>query len=105
MKNNLHHLGNLRALIRDNSGDVELLAWADYDPWGMELPGRCGFSSQPYRYAYQGQFAERNSITQNLDFMLRSYDPRIGRFTTPDPFAQDFSPYSGMGNNPVAMVH
>jgi hypothetical protein len=25
-------------------------------------------------------------------------------FSTPDPFAQDFSPYSGMGNNPVAMV-
>jgi RHS repeat-associated protein len=68
------------------------------------VPGRCGFSSQPYRYAYQGQFAERNSVTQNLDFMLRSYDPRIGRWTTTDPLYQYFSPYTGMGNNPVIYV-
>jgi RHS repeat-associated protein len=68
------------------------------------FPGRCGFSSQPYRYAYQGQFAERNSVTQNLDFMLRSYDPRIGRWTTTDPLITGFSGYEAMGNGSIVFV-
>src|SRR5690606_20047985 len=34
-------------------------------------------------------------------FELREYDPVIGRWIATDPYGQYWSPYIGMGNNPV----
>jgi RHS repeat-associated protein len=55
-----------------------------------------------YRYGYQGKYAEKDEETGWDHFELREYDPIIGRWTTKDPMAQFYSPYIGMGNNPVS---
>lgn len=54
-----------------------------------------------YRYGYQGQFAEKDEETGWNHFELREYDPVIGRWTSTDPYGQYWSPYIGMGNDPV----
>jgi RHS repeat-associated protein len=54
-----------------------------------------------YRYSYQGQFAERDLETGRIFFELREYDPVIGRWTAIDPEGQHWSPYIGMGNDPI----
>lgn len=101
------HLGNIRAVLGKNeSGDAELLSYADYYPFGMEMPGRTNItvSGANWRYGYQGLFAERDGLTGNNDFMLRQYDPRLGRWLTKDPMGQYASPYMAMGNNPVSYI-
>ncbi|MCL9807664.1 hypothetical protein NAT51_19230 [Flavobacterium amniphilum] len=37
-------------------------------------------------------------------FELRLWDGRLGRWLTVDPMGQYFSPYLGMGNNPISRV-
>lgn len=101
------HLGNIRAVLgKDESGEAELLSYADYYPFGMEMPGRTNItvSGANWRYGYQGLFAERDGLTGNNDFMLRQYDPRLGRWLTKDPMGQYASPYMAMGNNPVSYI-
>lgn len=51
------------------------------------------------RNGYQGEYSETDeSGLQN--FELRTYDPVIGRWMSPDPMNQYHSPYVGMGNRP-----
>ncbi|SRX52253.1 hypothetical protein AEQU1_00116 [Aequorivita sp. CIP111184] len=57
-----------------------------------------------YRYGYQGEFAETDPETGMPAFELRLWDSRIGRWLTTDPYGQHFSPYMGMGNNPISTV-
>jgi RHS repeat-associated protein len=77
---------------------------AAYYPFGMNMPGATHNYGSGYRWGYQGQYAERDSETGLSAFMLRQYDGRIGRWTTIDPYGQYWSPYLGMGNNPVMFV-
>ncbi len=56
---------------------------------------------EPYRYGYQGQFAEQDEETGWTAFDLRMYDATLGRWLQTDPYSQFPSPYLGMGNNPV----
>ncbi|NGX85381.1 RHS repeat-associated core domain-containing protein [Aequorivita sp. KMM 9714] len=55
-----------------------------------------------YRYAYQGQ--EKDAETGMEAFEARLWDARIGRWLTVDPAGEFFSPYLGMGNNPISTV-
>jgi len=55
-----------------------------------------------YRYAYQGQ--EKDPETGMEAFELRLWDSRIGRWLTTDPYGQYYSPYMGMGNNPISQI-
>ena len=73
----------------------------DYYPGGMPMPNRQLVGGEPYRYGYQGEFAETDPETGKPAFELRLYDPRINRWLTPDPYGQHFSSYLAMGNNPV----
>jgi RHS repeat-associated protein len=61
-------------------------------------------TDEPYRYGYQGQFSEKDLTTGWQQFELRNYDPKYGRWISPDPYGQYASPYVGMGNNPVNSV-
>ncbi len=72
----------------------------DYYSFGMPMPNR-NIEGQ-YRYAYQGQ--EKDPETGMEAFELRLWDGRIGRWLTTDPYGQYFSPYLGMGNNPISRV-
>ena len=69
----------------------------------MEMPGR-KYASEAYRYDYQGQFAEKDGETGLHSFELRQWDARIARWNSTDPYGQYFSPYMGMGNNPISLV-
>lgn len=57
-------------------------------------------------YGFQGAFAEEvNEFDLNYnEFDLRTYDPQIGRWTTPDPYDEFASPYLGMGSDPTNNV-
>ncbi|MGD9995181.1 MAG: RHS repeat domain-containing protein, partial [Salinivirgaceae bacterium] len=96
------HLGNGRATLGKSVADntTQLLTVTDYYPFGMTMPGR-NYTLNNYRFGYQGQFAEKEEETDYNQFEARLYDARIGRWMVPDPAGQFWSPYLGMGNNPV----
>ena len=95
------HLGNVRAVIMKNGENaVSLTAKTDYYPFGMPMPNRNIEGN--YRYRFQGQ--EKDSETGKEAFELRLWDGRIGRWLTVDPAGEFFSPYLGMGNNPISNI-
>jgi RHS repeat-associated protein len=61
-------------------------------------------SSYPQRHWYQGDYSELDPETGLQAFDLRMYSSRIGRWLSVDPYAQYWSPYLAMGNNPVGMI-
>ncbi len=58
-------------------------------------------AGERYRFGYQGEFAEQDDETGWNAFELRMYDSKIGRWMATDPYGQHWSPYVGMGNNPI----
>jgi RHS repeat-associated protein len=96
--------GSLRALVkRGTNHTVALAAYKDYYPYGQLMPGR-NYQTTDYRYGYQGQYAETDPETGFAHFEAREFDSRLGRYMVPDPAGQYWSPYMGMGNNPVSGV-
>jgi RHS repeat-associated protein len=96
------HLGNVRAVIQDGySGSGQTYSYADYYPGGFVMSDRQKVAPNPYRFGYQGEFAEKDPETGFNQFEARLYDSRIGRWMVPDPAGQYWSPYNGMGNNPI----
>src|SRR5690606_27172864 len=79
---------------------VEAFAHTDYYPFGMPMPNRNVVGD--YRYNYQGQ--ELDKETGKVAFELRLYDPRIARWSTPDPAGKGDSPYVAMYNNPLKYI-
>ncbi|WP_369013563.1 RHS repeat domain-containing protein [Flavobacterium anhuiense] len=94
------HLGNVRAVIEKESGSPVIKSFADYYPFGEQLPSRNALSN--YRYAFQGQ--ELDQETGMEAFQLRLWDGRIGRWLSTDPYREYQSPYVGMGNNPISLI-
>lgn len=96
------HLGNVRAVIKNSgTGILALTSKADYYPFGMPMPNK-QTTDENYRYAFQGQ--EKDGETGMEAFELRLWDGRLGRWLTVDPKGQYFSPYLGMGNNPISRI-
>jgi len=110
------HVGSVRALVWKNSvtNTAEVLSYTDYYPFGLQLRG---YEQNYHRYGYQGEYAEYTPGTEQKDangdiipgsglssFELRNYDPVIGRWTSTDIAGQFYSPYLGMGNNPVSNI-
>ncbi len=83
-----------------------VVAYDDYDPWGMVLEGRSGVSGNPdTRY----KFTEKErDVETGLDYFgARYYDSRIGRWMTVDPLADKYpslSTYCYVANNPARLV-
>lgn len=83
-----------------------------YYPYGLKMAAISSktvnsmLSGTAPSYGYQGTFAEEvNDLGVNYnEFMMRNYDPQIGRWTTADPYDQFASQYIGMGNDPVNHV-
>ena len=74
----------------------------DVYPHGGVLPGRNYVNSLGVPYQYQGM--EKDQETGLLNFELRQYDARLGRWFNPDPMGQYHSPYLAMGNNPISQI-
>jgi len=80
-----------------------IVAGSDFYPFGLTMETR-DINREEYKYGYQGQFAEEDEETGWNSFELRMYDPVISRWISTDPAGQFWSPYVGMGNNPVSGV-
>ena len=99
------HLGNVRATVsKSPSGVLTYNSYTDYYPFGAEMPGRKFVSGDSYKHGYQGQFTEKDEEINMDAFELRLWDGRLARWTTTDPANQFWSPYLGMGNNPISGV-
>jgi RHS repeat-associated protein len=77
-----------------------IVAGGDYYPFGLPIVDR-QITQENYSYGYQGQFNQKDTVTQWNMFDLRMYDPAIGRWSSPDVVRQFHSGFIGMGNNPV----
>jgi len=77
-----------------------------YYAYGLKIAALSSkaFGGAPNNYQYQGDYSEFDDDLGWNDFMLRSYDPQIGRFLQHDPYDQFASGYVGMGNDPGNMV-
>jgi RHS repeat-associated protein len=97
------NVGSVRVVIGDTktaTGQANVFTYNDYYPYGSIA--RSGGTT--YRYEYQGAYADKDPITGFNNFDLRMYDGRIGRWLSTVPNAQYYSPYVGMGNEPVIKV-
>lgn len=78
----------------------------DYYPFGEKMPGRFDNGNAPTgegMFGYQGQEKVGNG-SKWYNFQLRMYNPSIGRWNTIDPYAQHYSPYLAMSNNPISYI-
>ena len=57
-----------------------------------------------YRWGFQGQFSEEDAETGWNSFEARSWDPVVSRWISRDPARQFWSPYVGMGNDPINQI-
>ena len=92
------HLGNTRAVIARSSSGLDVRMYSDYYPFGMVIQ-----NSGSYRHGYQGKYAEDETAETGWNsFELRMYDSRIARWLQYDPKGEFWSPYIGMGNDPIS---
>lgn len=99
------HLGNVRAVFYKNAPNtIQMVVYRDYYPFGMPILNRQYTDADGYRYGYQGQYSERDPETNWNAFELRMYDSKIGRWMSVDPKSQFWSPYAGMGNEPISQT-
>ena len=77
-----------------------------YYAYGLKISALSSkaFGGAQNAYQYQGDYSEFDDDLGWNDFMLRSYDPQIGRFLQWDPYDQFSSGYVGMGNDPANNV-
>ncbi|RZS98014.1 DUF6443 domain-containing protein [Cecembia calidifontis] len=79
-----------------------------YDPWGVELQG-LGYQEpgiKVNKYLYNGMEYVDDLNLNFYSAFFRSYEPTIGRWWQIDPKSEkyyDWSPYHGMGNNPISI--
>jgi RHS repeat-associated protein len=78
--------------------------FADFGPWGDVIREQVGTAEKESRFGYQGEYAEEDKATGWNHFELREYDPVMGRWMITDPNRVGFSPYIGMGNEPVGLT-
>jgi RHS repeat-associated protein len=99
-------LGNVRATFQGTTGAgtaIDILSYNDYYTFGGKLPGR-DWSLEKTRYGYQEQEKVDDGSNPWYQFDLRNYNQDIGRWFAPDPYGQNWSPYSAMANNPVNYI-
>lgn len=116
-----NHLGNVLSVISDFVTPIDdnlneevdgyaatIISVSDYSPFGVLLQGR-SFANPNYRYGFNGKEKddEFKGNDNSYDFGARIYDPRIGRFFSPDPKESEYpfqSTYCFAGNNPIQLV-
>lgn len=111
-----NHLGNVLTVVSDekrvldtnSDGMVDtymatIISVTDYSPFGVTLDGR-SWSNDEYRYGYQGSEIESTNFT-DISCFYRFENSKLGCWLSIDPKYASTpwdSPYSAMGNNPIA---
>jgi len=72
----------------------------------MQMPGRKFNAGTGYRYGFNGKENDNEVKGEGnqQDYGMRIYDPRLGRFLSVDPIANEYpwySPYHFAGNTPI----
>jgi RHS repeat-associated protein len=114
-----NHLGNVLATVSDKKvgvpspGNISLDHYTadvtsaqDYYPFGMLMPGRSYAQNGTYRYGFNGKENDNEVKGEGnqQDYGMRIYDPRVGRFLSVDPIANQYpelTPYQYASNRPV----
>lgn len=100
------HLGNVRAVIRNNGGVAQLIQERHYYPFGMEMSSLSA-GAGTNKYLYNGKEYQDEFGLSWYDYGARFYDPAIGRFHTQDRFAEKYlslTPYQYAANNPIKFI-
>ncbi len=107
------HLGNVTTTVTDELVPVDdylspvIVSAQGYEAFGSLLAGR-NYSSSSYRYLFQGQEHDdeiEGATGTSYAFEYRAHDPRIGRFLSIDPLANQYAhwaPYSFGGNQVIS---
>ncbi|MCG8328679.1 MAG: hypothetical protein MI974_13395 [Chitinophagales bacterium] len=117
------HLGNNRLVFCDfnNNGiietsddpgtptnELEVTQEIHYYPFGMEQNGNWYATVAPDNVKlYNGKELNREGNINLYDYGARWYDPALGRWTTIDPLAENYYPYSPYNyvlNNPIRNI-
>lgn len=100
------HLGNTRAVIKNNGGVAQQAQERHYFPFGMEM-SQLSSGTSTNKYLYNGKEHQNDFALDWYDYGARFYDPMLGRFHTVDPKATDYyfqSPYAYAANNPIKFI-
>ena len=88
----------------------------NYYPFGLGMAGisdkaiKSNYAENKYRFGakeLQSQEFSDGTGLNDYDYGARFLDAQIGRWTTQDPFAEEYtnmSPYLSMDNNPLSIV-
>lgn len=96
------HQGNNRMVV-DDLGTVRQIN--HFYPFG--LPMGCGYRSSEQRRTFSDKEIDRTSGLDLFDFDARAYDPALGRFRSPDPYAfkyRDLASYAYCANSPLLHI-
>ena len=101
--------GNQQPTVLDYVADV--VSAQDYYPFGMQMPGRSYIApgSLNYRYGFNGKENDNEvkGVGNEIDYGMRVYDPRVGRFLSLDPLQVEYpmlTPYQYAGNGPISGI-
>lgn len=96
------HIGNVRTTV---NRDGNVLGYDDYFPFGLVMPGRSNNTANPNdNYKFTGYEKDDEAGLTMYHANARGYDPVIGRFAQIDPLLEYSSPYTYVGNNPLAFT-
>ena len=117
-----NHLGNVTATVSDRTlpeavtgtptavrgYTADIVTASDYYPFGM-VSRAFNSPSLNYRYGFNGKEVDNEmfGIGNELDYGMRVYDPRVGRFLSVDPLTKSFpwyTPYQYAGNSPISNI-
>lgn len=117
-----NHLGNVLVTISDKKirhttdgttidyYNANVVTGNDYYPGGMTMPGRkYQAGSGSYRYGFNGKENDNDvkGTSNQQDYGMRIYDPRLGKFLSVDPLEGEYpelTPYQFASNNPVTFI-
>lgn len=77
-----------------------------YYPYGLKIHGISAKAAlKPnLKEGFQGSFSEFDTETGYNEFLLRHFDPQIGRWVQLDPSIVEAGMYNGMGGNPFGNI-
>ncbi|MCO5237941.1 MAG: hypothetical protein M9904_14595 [Chitinophagaceae bacterium] len=117
-----NHLGNVWITITDkktgvstngttvNNYTADVSTASDYFPFGMRMPGRTYTATgTKYKYGFNGKENDNEVKGEGnqLDYGMRIYDPRLGRFLSVDPLTSKYpmlTPYQFASNTPIQAI-